>query len=510
MIREKGNQEKESTMKRYRLLWRLFALLVMILGLAAAARAQGDVAAFRCQARVAVGDTDPASLRDRTRQALLTDGVRQAVASLLAPEEASRIEAALRKNVYARPDRYVTTYQIFSEQAQADTLEMSGEITVSLDLLRSDLNHLGVQGIRSAAAPSPAPAPASISTSAPAAMAGGTVGTAQALAPSGSASPPATIPEVKEPAPAPGREVLWVVAERWKDAWMLPQQDGPESSPFFLGVNQEIGDYGWTLVTPRAGGVSQQADGGAVLEDALALAEAMAIPIVALGRMSGQQGADNSILASTEFRLIEVAGNRDLGTIHQQWQALGVNGAEAAVQLANLVVPGIDQVLSHRQPAAPTAGHGGSTAKTAPIADSGSAAMAGPGAGSGPLPALPSGSALLSAAAPATEVVAPAAGEQVIEIRGRQPYAVWEAFQSLLTGHSGALHVTTLELAPHGVRAHVTGADLNLFATFNGYRLNDQLVLRLDQVRQQERTITFSTVPADQPPEAGRVEQPQP
>lgn len=467
-------------MRHYRIGWRLFAALLMLLGHTATAHAQSDAAAFRCQARVTLGEADPASLRDRTRQALLTNGVEQAVASLLTPEEAKRMEAALRKNVYARPDRYITTYQIFSEQAQAHALEMTGEITVALDLLRSDLNRLGAQGTRSAATSSPAPSPIAAPTPAPTSMAGNPVAPHQAPAASGPVSPATTLPEVNEPPLAPGREVLWVVAEHWKEAWVLPQENGSETSPFFVGVTREISDYGWSLVAPRAGSLGQQTDGGAVIEDALALAAAMAIPIVASGRMSGQPGVDGSIVVNTELNLIEVAGNQSLGTIHQQWQAVGVNEAEASMQLANLVVPGIDQILSRRAPAAPTAGSASGAGKAPPVA------------------------------APGTEVVAAAAGEQVIEIRGHRPYAVWEALQAPLTAHSGSLRVTTLELTPHGLRAHVTGADLNLFTTFNGYQLNNQLALRVDQVRPAEHTITFSTVPAGQPTEAAQEEQPLP
>lgn len=442
-------------MKCIGLVLRLFLTAVVIAGFAGPAFGQGGTASFSGHGEVASGEGDAASLRGRARRALLVDGVSQAVAGLVSAETQKRLKTDLRKNVYNQPDRYVMSYQILSENVRADSFELTGEVTVSLDLLRTDLVQLGAVELE----------PADTGAAASGAGAAAT-GVAESTV--------AAFPVAKDPATTPGREILWVVSERWSSGWILPRDNDYGASPFLLGVAREIRDYGWNLVPPRDGSLSMETGGRVVLEDVLALAGAMTIATVVYGRVSGRPVAATTSLVDTDLDVIDVTTRQSIGKIHQEWKAVGVNDHEAAVQLANLVVPGIDQLLTRGAVAG---------SQTAPAAGS----TITPAAGTAGAPAV--------------------AGEQVIVIRGNHPYAAWEALESLLTEHSGALRLNALELVPDAVRAHVSGVDLDLFATFDGYRLNDRFTLHLDRISQQDRTVYFNTSAPDPSAQPATPEQ---
>jgi hypothetical protein len=63
--------------------------------------------------------------------------------------------AALQAKILKQPERYVQTYQVFSESPSGGLYRVTGQVTVAMDALKNDIQQLG---LTPAQAPAPQPA----------------------------------------------------------------------------------------------------------------------------------------------------------------------------------------------------------------------------------------------------------------------------------------------------------------------------------------------------------------
>jgi hypothetical protein len=127
-----------------------------------------DAKAYFSSGQAVIDSKNPADSRQQAIKNFMAQGLLQAIASFLDPDQMGVQLDKLRKSVLAGPEKYVDTYQIFSEKQIGAEFQVVGKVTVSMNLLKSDLEKLGMLGPQNApAAPSSPPAPAARSRCAP-------------------------------------------------------------------------------------------------------------------------------------------------------------------------------------------------------------------------------------------------------------------------------------------------------------------------------------------------------
>ncbi len=371
--------------------------------------------------------------KNRARKALLSDGVRQAVEALVGADLAASRQELLQEKITSGPERYVTSFQILAEDVGRQSYQMSGQVNIAMDSLRNDLLRYQVVSADQ------------LRTPAPAGSAAGDTGAATA------ATTTATDAGNGEHKWLQQRTVLWVVLEKWRDSWQAPWLQDEARCPFYLSVVQDIADYGWRIVVPDPGALAPDSRGMVAREDAVALGRAMNIAALAYGWVTSRRVSAESAEATAQLQLIDLASGRGFGSVAETWQAVGVSDAEAAMELANLVVPRLDQVLS-RPPETPI--NRGVSA-----------------AGNGPL----------------------------LVISGPHPYAAWDALQAVVREQFPELGIELLELGPGSVRIHLTGVSFDYLAQLDGYKLGERVRLEMEQTDPQQQSVILKEVPVAPP-----------
>jgi hypothetical protein len=404
------------------------------------ALAQGG-GSFFSQGQAVYDSQNLAKSQQEALRDFLAQGVTQALGTLLNPSQMGSHYANLEAKLLKNPERYVQTYQIFSESPSGGLYRVTGQVTVSMNVLKRDVREMGLQVSESSSAPA-APPKAPEQTAEPAQN--------QSPAPSARTEPaerPSEHTSVPEQVPQVQQDVLWAVAEKWNGDWLLAGSGNDPRTPFAVSVLQESQDYLWSMNFPSAGSIPIDGSGNVPLEKLIALAQSSAIPNGVIGdatlREDGAQGRKFRI----SLKVVDMASGKPRGEIQREIPMGGSSPQEVAMRMAYEVVPQLDQLL--RRP---------------------------------------------SAAVPPKTVVA-AGDEWTLVIKSEYPYASWDALQQVLKDRSASLYVNRLELGQDSAKVKIQGIDSGFLDQLrSGVQLRDGSRMEATQYSPENRSVELTTV----------------
>jgi len=402
-------------LRRYLLM--VLALCLAISG-APAAVAQDAPQSFWAQGVAPYDPANPAQSRQKALEDLLRQAVLQAVGTVLDAGGIARHRSELETNILASPDRYVPSYQIVSETPEDPLYRLQGSVSIDMKALTEDLK----PWLPQETPPEPE-------------------------APAGPAAGPGTETGGTQGAPMPTtvKDVLWAVAENWEGHWVIPQPDTSTAVVLAPMVRDEATDYLWTVGYPSldSGPISDPSAPPwvqAVLDEARR--EGRRYAIVGTAAREG----DAYVARCTVYA---VPDGITLGIVEQRAPAQG-SRHEAALQLAALLVPSLDQVL---------------------------------------LPATPQ-------VAPSSPAGGPAPGLWQITITGDHPYAAWLNLQALLADSGPGLQVASMTFQPRSLTVGLDSDAAGQAAAADGTRVSPRHILRLKEYDPVGRRLGFILIPA--------------
>jgi hypothetical protein len=367
---------------------------------------------FFSQGQAVFNPQEPSKSQREALQDLQIQAVTQAASALLSPAQLGKEYQLIQEKILKQPQRYVQNYQIFSESPGTGGLyRVTGQVTVSMDLLKKDLMALPVTHSERG--------PAQISTQ-----------------PAGGPGSSARETELKthKKGEAAGKtstrgpEVFWAVAEKWDEGWHLPADGRDPEGPFAASVFQEAQDYAWNLRFPQSGTISPDEDGEVSASQTLAQATALGLDHVVVGRIALTEIEDGKTRMDTTLRVLNTASGKAQGEIHKELAMGDLTSHEAAIELAAFVIPQLDRQL--RGSPESFSGTGGS-------------------------------------------VKPEEAGELVVQIKSSDAYADWLAVEKMLREHFENLQVKGIEIGPEGSLVRLLGVDSVGLKNLHGTRLSN-------------------------------------
>jgi len=447
-------------------------LLVAIAGasLLPVASEAGREGAYFAQGQTVPNPQDQTVTQQSALNDFQTQGLLQAVGELLGPSQIASHYNLLQEKILNRPERYVQTYQVFTEGVGANGLyRVTGQVVVTLDILAEDLAGMGLK---------------------PAALQGRS--DQKASTGNAKADTERDEPVAASKGDAPDRgggHILWVVAEKWEQKWAIPQDEGNPQELFFLSVLQDVEDYGLTLLLPRPGEIDVDERGNIASGRVLTLARDAGAAYAVWGHVILRESQDQPARLEVSLRMVDSASGKALGDVQKHFLLGEASDQEGALQLASQVVPQLDSILRRqgteaaREPA---------TVVQEPAISSDKAAEA---AASRKPAAEPSPSR------PRVEAAEP--GEWVLRIRAANQYAAWRELEAALRQHSKAVQVKSLELGPEEGVVRLDGLDGGFLKTLESMRPRGGLRLQVDEFSPDKRIVVLSFLS----PEEGRTEK---
>jgi len=328
-----------STMRKSSSYFLLFITLILLpLALVSTAAAAGDQAAgrssFFCQGQAPVNAQDQAAGKQQAIQDFLTQGIIQAVGKFLSPTQMSTQYAQIQKQVFAQPSKYIDSYQVFSENENGGSYQVMGQVTVSMDILKKDLEEAGFSVAAGPAASSPAP----ISDN------------AQAQNTTPAQAPPVQHSATRGLSPTK-KEILWVVPEKWEQEWVLPTDKKDSRSLFVQSVVRELKDYDYSIQLPQAGSLKMDITGNIPPSQVRAMAEALGIRDAVVGTVNYRQVHNKTVKLEIAFRVLST-GSKASDEVRKEQSMEDFSNQEGAMMLASRIVPELNTLLGGTNPAA--------------------------------------------------------------------------------------------------------------------------------------------------------------
>lgn len=427
-------------------------------------------AVFFSQGQAVDASQDHAKSRQEAVFDFLSLAVTQAMSRFLSPSEMASMLPALQETVLKQPERYVETYQIFSENSVNGLYRVTGQVTVVMDVLRTDLNKSGlpvsaernedraedaldVNGEREAG--TTGEAPASVEAS------------------SGQAGE-----SVREPV-GENRDLFWAVTEKWDQEWNLPADTTNPQSLFAAAAAQELEDFGWSLRFPGEKSFAIDHSGDVSTGQVLARAEEMKSGRAVIGAVSLRHKQGEGTRLNAALRVLSVPSGKSAGEIRKELTVEEGSNQEAAMALAAAISPQLDRLLDGASQAGPSSGTprpGGSP---------------GPEASSTNPPASNSAAPGLTPAPPAPE------GAWVLKIMARQQFPAWQEMEKLLREHFKSMQVKGLQFGVGEIVAILEGVDAQFFSSLNGNRFPGGDTVQLDALSPEERSVKVTISPRE-------------
>jgi hypothetical protein len=397
--------------------WRLwFCLTVIILCLPATAsssmpaQAQGKPGVFFSQGQAIFDPQNRSKSQREAVQNFLVQALTQAAAAYLSPAQLGKHYATIQEKILQQPNRYVLTYQIYSEDPGTGGLyRVTGQATIAMELLKNDLMALGLAG---AEAEKP---PGLVST--PKLEAPEEDRTVNGSGKAGDAIKASSMSRSK---------VLWAVAEKWDQDWHVPGDRRDPEALFAASVFQESQDYGWDLQVPEAGTLAPNPDGLVSSSQSLNQAQTLGLHHVVVGKIGLVKDQTGEAYLETSLRLLQVSSGRALGEIHKDWPIADDSSQEAAIELASFVTAQLDRQLREGGP---------------PDEVVDNAALKGE------------------------------AGELVLQIRSNDSYNDWLTLEAMLREKFKGMEVKGFEIRPEESMVRLLGVDETGLKNLNGTRL---------------------------------------
>jgi hypothetical protein len=385
------------------------------------AQAQGKPGIFFSQGQAIFDPQDRSKSQHEAVQNFLAQAITQAAATFLSPAQMGKQYPLIQEKILKQPDRYVLTYQLYSENPGLDGLyRVTGQVTVAMDTLKKDLMSLGLAHAEAETPQTevlPLEPEGSVSN--------------KALTKPGKAGEAAGETSTSRP------EILWAVSEKWDHEWHMPGSRRDPEGLFAASVLQESQDYGWTIRLPQMGTLTPDPNGEVSPSQAVAQARALGLHYVAIGGVAlvPEEGEENRL--ETTLRLLSVASGKEQVEIRKEWAVGNSSSQEAAIELANFVVPQIDgQLRETFQPSIHTE-----------------------------TPATPE-----------------EAGELVLQIRSSDAYADWLTLEKTLREQFKNMEVKGLEIRPEEIIVRVSAVDATSLKNLNGTQLPDGVRLNIASV----------------------------
>ena len=408
----------------------IFLLMQNSMAWSAGASSGENPGVFVGQGQAVYNPGNPSKSQHEAIQDLLGQAVIQAAAAILSPGQLGKQYQLFQEKVLKQPERYVQTYQVFSENPnQGGLYRVAGQVSVAMDLLKGDLAALGLAPSKAQASQSPAmPAPGASPSSGAAAESGTTL-------------------EKSDKASVPGLEVLWAVAENWDDQWHLPSDRKDPEGLFAAYVSQGCRDYGWSLRWLQTGTITAESNGEVSANQALAQARELGLQHVVIGTVALVQNADRDEHLQAALRLLRVSSGKVEGEIHRELATGDSSKEEAALELAEAIIPQLDRQL--RQP---------------------------------------------SRSEPVSDAVKPSeAGELVLQIRSKDAYADWLGLEQVLREQFKTMQVKGFEIKPEQSIVRLDGVDEAGLRNLHGIRLQNGTQLQIVGIDGENHvfTVTF-------------------
>lgn len=466
----------------------LFLLMMALLLANGPAWAQGEKSAgatatyFTQGQAIEVPQDRVKSQRDAIHD-FLTMAVTQALGAFLSPSQMATLFNSLQESVLREPERYVETYQIFSETSVGGLFKVNGQVTVSMEMLKKDLVASGAlreederQSEAAAeerpfgdrkAIESPQPQETEESPEMPQRKA------EETWEPSplkeGSSAREAYLAGEEKSAsarPQAGGEILWTVVEKWDQEWRVPEDLKSGGSLFAASISQELQDYGWTVRLPGSKSLPADLRGEISTAEAASLARELGIRDMVLGKVELRQRQGQGARLEAVLRVVSVASGKTLGEVRKERTLEEGSTQEDAMALASSIAPQLDRILD--EAAAPA-----DTAKSAESA--------------------PEGVGLL------------------LHLRSRRQYGAWQELEKILRERFKTMQVKSMQLGIGEIVAGLQGVEGQYVASLNGTILPSGDRIEVDDFSPERRSITVSFVRNDaQQPQMSPEPEPKP
>ncbi|MGQ9484691.1 MAG: hypothetical protein ACUVSA_06840 [Desulfosoma sp.] len=429
--------------------------LVMGLGLGIepwAGTAQAGPQTFVAQGTAPLQPSNRAQSRAQALEDLLHQAVWQAVGTILSGQELSQKSKEIRKDVLSQAERYAQSYKILGEYTDGDLYRVQGAVDVALEMLRADLEKLGLI----------AQAPPSTGEGASEAFHEEALREVTARVPPPQMKPTGldrSRPETVE------KRILWVVAENWDGSWFAFTRDTLlTSGGLARWVADEASDYGWQVEFP-----------GMLPKELPLTAEHMTPWLEEARRL----GASHLVMGTAQkmgdalavrLEVVEVGSGRRAGIVDERVSALGQDVLESLLLLAAVTVSKMEGVF-----------RGGTTP--------------------GPVAAKP---------APTAPVATPAnlpVGIWEMAVKGDAAYAAWLAMEKRLSEISKEFAVESVVLKTEGVNARTKNLPPEAAKVLDGMRIGAAMVVRLEGIDPSARTLTFTVEAMPVEPEASPAQE---
>ena len=425
-------------------------------------------AVFFSQGQAVDAPGDHAKSRQEAVSDFLSMAVTQAMGRFLSPSEMADRLPTLQDSLLKQPERYVETYQIFSENSVNGLYRVTGQVTVTMDSLRNDLKKSGLPvSSEQNVAQKERPRDESEGTAA---------GISGEAAASVATSPEEAAEPTQEAGPA-NRDVFWAVTEKWDQEWNLPDDPANPRDLFAAGAAQELEDFGWSLRLPEKKSFAIDNSGNISTEQVLARAGEMNIERAVMGAVSLRQKQGESTRLNAVLRVLSVSTRKTVGEIRKELPVEEGSNQEAAMALTAAVAPQLDRLLDGASQAGPPAKEG----------------LPAGAPGVGPEPATPP-AAGSGRPGPAPETPAPE-GAWILKIATRQQFSAWQQVEKLLREQFKSMQVKGLQFGASQITAILEGVDGRFFSSLNGKRFQGGETVQVDSFSPEERSVKITVSP---------------
>ncbi|MBP8645727.1 MAG: hypothetical protein KBH99_06365 [Syntrophobacteraceae bacterium] len=443
--------------------------------------AQGKTALFFSQGQAIYHPQDRARSQQDAIQDFLLQAVTQALGNLLSSSQMGSRFGPVQEKILKHPERYVVTYQLFSESPAGGLYRVTGQVTVAMDNLRRDLMQMGLGAGSYGERQEPASLPDQ---------------------PSRTASTSETVRNSGEPRQATrgivpsGQELYWAVAESWGEDWHIPKGPRDPRGLFASSVLQECRDYTWSVRLPEAGALTPDVRGNVPLNSVLAQAGRLGLARAVVGTVALRKSGNQNPRIEAALRVVDVPSGRVQGEIRKQWTLHGDSIQEGALELASLIIPQLDQFMGEfgkrtpaadrrfiePQPASPSA---------PPVTEPSPSETMGRQAPS-QAPPIPQEAPPSTPSPPQPPPTIRGSGEITLAIKAPHSYAHWEELEKYLREHCKSARVISVTMGPDGTRVRMDGVDGRFLETLGETRLKDDLTVRVEGYSPDSRTLTIS------------------
>lgn len=419
-------------------------VLLVAVGILPLPAAAAETGGFFSQGQAVYDAQDLAKSQQEALQDLMVQGVTQALASLLSPSQMGSHYPAIQSKILNQPERYIESYQVFSENPAGGLYRVTGQVNVAMSALQHDVEQLGLT-----AAPVSEAAPA-----APAALEQ-TVEPQEAVSPRESVAPPPppepypVQSETSQPLPAPEQRVLWAVAEKWESSWILPESSGDSRCLFVMSVLQESQDYPWLLNFPQGGSLAVDTSGHVARAQLLTLASSSGTRSAISGTVSVLRDSGQGPAVEVFLQVIDVPSGQSKGEIRREMPLGNATYQEGAIKMAYLLVPQLDRLLRAASPAA----------------------------------------------VPAPATMMTPGGVWTVLIRANYPYFYWEELEQVLRDRFASLQVNKLQVSRDLAEVQVEGLGTEFFNLLQeGILLRDGTRMQLGSYSPENRSVELRPV----------------